>query len=100
MKKRAKVLESGPLADDEEFHESLQLQRLDEAEMQQIRLDKTTEIYRQTMFKYKMMRIRSKIGYSSFKRRKTVSELLVNQILRSYNKLVSTKQIAPIADYS
>ena len=47
-----------------------------------------------------MMRIRSKIGYSSFKHRKTVSELLINQILRSYNKLVNTKQIAPIADYS
>jgi hypothetical protein len=85
MRKRAKILEKGPLASDEEFDDSLQLQRLNEAEKQQIREEKTAEIYRQTMFKYKMMRIRSKIGYQSFKKRKTISELLISQILRSYN---------------
>ena len=38
MRKRTKVLEQGPLADNEEFDDSLQLQRLDEAEKEHIRL--------------------------------------------------------------
>ena len=97
---RQKILDNGPLASDEEFDETLQIQYLSEEEKQKIRYEKSKEIYRQTMFKYTLMRVRAKIGYHAFQRRMTVCEHVLSQILRSYNELTKTNQIPPIAPYS
>lgn len=97
---RNKILEAGPLAADEEFDETLQIQRLTDEEKQQIRYEKTKEIHRQTMFKYTLMRVRAKIGYHAFQRRMTINEHILTQVLRSYNELTKTNQIPPIAQYS
>lgn len=73
IRKRLETL----MEEDEEFDETLDLQVLSEEEKQKIRLEKAAEIYRQTLFKYKLMRIRSKISYYSFKSRKTINELII-----------------------
>lgn len=75
---RSKILEAGPLASDEEFDENLQIQYLSEEERNQIRYEKTKEIHRQTMFKYTMMRVRAKIGYSAFQKRMTINEHIIS----------------------
>jgi len=63
LKARAKL---EPLREDEEFDENLQLVFLTDAQKEQIRLDKQKEIYRQTMFKFSLMRVRAKISYYAF----------------------------------
>lgn len=88
---RQKILGKGPLASDEEFDETLQIQYLSEEEKEKIRYEKSKEIFRQTMFKYTLMRVRAKIGYHAFQRRMTVNEHILSQILRSYNELTKTK---------
>lgn len=97
---RSKILEAGPLASDEEFDEPLQLLKISDEEKAQIRYEQTKEINRQTMFKYTLMRIRAKIGYHAFQKRMTVNELILTQVLRSYNELTQTNQIPPIASYT
>ena len=51
------------------------------------------------MFKYTLMRIRSKIGYIAFQNRMTINELIITQIQRSYLELSKSKQIKPIDPY-
>ena len=58
------------------------------------------EIFRQTMFKYLLMRIRIKIGYHAFQNRMTISELIIAQIYRSYVELTKSGTIPPIVPYS
>ena len=45
-------------------------------------------ILRSTCFKYKLMRIRCKISYTAFICNKTIPELLMSQILNTYDDLV------------
>lgn len=97
MKRRARV---GELREDEEWDESCTYRYLEEPEKQQIRLDNKKEIYRQTMFKYTLMRIRNKIGYYAFQARMTINELIITQIQRSYVELTKSKQIPPVAPYT
>jgi len=49
------------------------------------------EIYRQTMFKYLLMRDRSKIAYHAFQKRMTINELII---------ITRSGSIQPIAPYS
>ena len=80
LKARAKILEEGDLASDEEFSPSLNLECLKEEEKQEIRQKKQKEIYRQAMFKYTLMRVRQKISYHAFQQRMTVNELFLTAI--------------------
>lgn len=57
------------LKQNEEFTGPLQLLELTECEKTEIKTDKKREILRQTMFKFKLMRVRTKIGYHAFKKR-------------------------------
>jgi len=57
------------------------------------------EIYRQTMFKYLLMRVRSKIAYHAFQKRMTINELIISQIYSSYKTLTRSGSIQPIAPY-
>lgn len=43
---RSKILEAGPLKEDEEFDETLQIKYITEEEKDQIRYEKTKEIHR------------------------------------------------------
>ena len=58
------------------------------------------EIYAKTAFKYKLLRIRSKIAYAAFQQRMTVNELLISTILSSYETLTASGSIHPVAYYS
>ena len=78
------------MASDEEFVESLDIKYLSEEEKDQIRYEKRKEIYRQTMFKYTIMRVRAKISYYAFQRRMIINEHIISQILRSYNELTKS----------
>ena len=60
--------ESYPLAEDEEYEDWLQLKLLTEEQRETIRQEREKEIYRQTDFKYMMMRVRSKISYHAFRK--------------------------------
>ena len=42
---------------------------------------------RKTILKYKIMRIRIKISYYAFMKNQTVAELIMNQIISTYNTL-------------
>jgi len=42
------------------------------------------KILRNVSFKYKLMAIRSKISYSAFIKKMTVTELIISQILKTY----------------
>ena len=44
-------------------------------------------VYNKVLMKFKIMRIRSKISYIAFKKRMTISELIVTQILKSFKEL-------------
>ena len=74
LKARAKL---EPLRDDEEFDDSLQLVFLTDKQKEQIRKDKQKEIYRQTMFKFSLMRVRAKISYYAFQKRRTINEHII-----------------------
>lgn len=50
-------------------------------------------ILRSTCFKYKLMRIRCKISYQAFICNKTIPELLMSQILNTYDDLVFLNEI-------
>jgi len=52
------------------------------------------------MFKFTMMRVRSKISYHAFKKRKTISEFILGAILKEYNCLTRHGSIPQIAPYS
>ena len=63
-------------------------------------LEKRREIHRQTIFKYTLMKIRSKIAYSAFQNRMSINEVFLNRILDSYTVLTESGSIPPIANYS
>jgi hypothetical protein len=46
------------------------------------------------------MRIRSKIAYQAFQNRVSINELIVKQISVSYDELVGSGSIPPVAEYS
>lgn len=52
------------------------------------------------MFKYLLMRVRSKIAYHAFQKRMTINELIISQIYSSYKTLTRSGSIQPIAPYS
>lgn len=51
------------------------------------------QIFQKTLFKFKLMKIRAKIGFIAFKQNKTINELLLNQIKQSYLELVKNREI-------
>lgn len=51
------------------------------------------------MFKFSLMRVRAKLSYYAFQKRRTINEHVLYQIQRSYNELTNTKQIPQIAPY-
>lgn len=67
-RKVQKKRDSIPLEEDEEYEDWLQLKTLNEDERNKIREQQAKEIYRQTNFKYLLMRIRTKIGYFAFRK--------------------------------
>lgn len=69
-------------------------------EKRTIKEDMAKEIYRQTMFKYLLMRVRCKMAYHAYQKRMTVNELIINQIYSSYKTLTKSGSIQPIAPYS
>ena len=46
------------------------------------------------MFKYNLMKIRNKISFIAFQKNKAIGELLIEQILKSFNTLVNEGSIA------
>ena len=44
-------------------------------------------VMKTTSFRYKLLRIRSKLGFEAFRQKKTVQELLLSQIMASYSDL-------------
>lgn len=50
-------------------------------------------IFQKTLFKFKLMKIRAKIGFIAFKKNKTINETLLTQIKNSYLELVKFKHI-------
>ena len=50
-------------------------------------------ILRSTCFKYKLMRIRCKISYQAFITNKTIPELIMSQILNTYDDLIFLNEI-------
>lgn len=65
------------LKGDEEYDGPLRLLTLPQEEKDQIMEEKRREIHRQTMFKFSLMRVRSKISYYAFRRRMPVHELML-----------------------
>ena len=88
------------LAFDEEYDDTLEIKFLGEEEKDMIRKFYTREIHREAAFKFLLMGIRSKISYHSMKKRMTINEFLLKNILSSYNELVKSESIPPIAGYS
>ena len=58
-----------------------------------IGFDEDAAIKRTTLFKYKLMRIRSKISYSAFEKNMTIPELFFNQIQTSFQHFVKLGEI-------
>lgn len=50
-------------------------------------------IHKTTLFKYKLMRIRSKISFCAFKKNMTISELILKQIAVSFEHFVKLGEI-------
>lgn len=96
QKKRDRI----PCQSDEEYEDWLQLKRLSENQRKFIEEQQKKEIYRQTQFKYLMMRIRSKIGYHAFRKHMTVNEHIINTIAKSYKQLTESGEIPVSAPYS
>ena len=65
------------LKGDEEYDGPLRLLTLPQEEKDQIMEEKRREVNRQTMFKFSLMRVRSKISYYAFRRRMPVHELML-----------------------
>lgn len=61
-----KLIQLGP---NEEYDGPLKLEEVSPEEKEEIRAEKKREMLRQTLFKFKLMRIRSKISYAAFKKR-------------------------------
>lgn len=66
----------------------------------EIRRKHLSQIYRQTFFKYRLMRIRIKIGFHAYQSRQTINEMIISQILASYEELTYVGLIQPVANYS
>lgn len=98
-KRVLKIRKVTPIQDDEEYDESLELKKIHDYERRQIRENMAKEVYRQTMFKYLLMKVRIKIGYAAFQKRMTISELFIDRIYSSYKALTRTNSIPEIAPY-
>ena len=48
---------------------------------------------RTTLFKYKLMRIRAKIGFEAFRKKQTILELMLNRIMESYGELLKLGEL-------
>lgn len=51
------------------------------------------QVIKTTCFKYKIMRLRGKISYHAFCKNQTIPELIMNQVLKSYNDLSMLNEI-------
>lgn len=67
---------------------------------QAIMREKRQQVYRQTLYKYKLIRIRTKIGFHAMQKRVSVNELIIQRILKSYILLSKSNSIDQVADYS
>lgn len=99
-KKILKKRESIPCASDEEYEDWLQIKTLSEKQREKILALQKKEIYRQTTFKYTLMRIRSKISYHAFRKHMSVNEFMISAIARSYKQLTEAGEIPVSAPYS
>ena len=59
---------------------------------------KKREVYKETLFRFRMIRIRAKISYSAFRNHMTINELFLTQILESFTVLQETRSI-PLFPY-
>jgi hypothetical protein len=50
----------------------------------QLTSEEIQSVFKATLFKYKLMRIRSKISFSAFEKNMTIYELILNQIKNSF----------------
>lgn len=50
---------------------------LNDEQKEQIMIQKRREIYRQTIYKYTLMKIRSKIAYQAFQHRMSINEIML-----------------------
>ena len=66
------------LKGDEEYDGTLQLLQLSHEEKDRILEEKRKEIHRQTMFKFSLMRVRSKMSYYAFRKRMPINELMLS----------------------
>ena len=55
--------------------------------------NKESKIFHKTLFKYKLMRIRSKISYMAFKSKQTILEFLLNKIQSQFFHLLRYNEI-------
>ena len=46
------------------------------------------QILRKIQFRYLVLKVRSKLSFMAFMKKQTVSELLINQILKSYRAFI------------
>ena len=58
------------------------------------------QLMRKTCLKYQILKIRSKLSYICFEKRCTLTELLLKQILTSYNELIFSGEIKQIGNLS
>lgn len=64
-------------------------QVISESKKQEIRERSEYTVYRRVYLKYQILKIRHKISYSAFQKKMTIPEMLVTQILDSYDTSVA-----------
>lgn len=52
-----------------------------------------SDLYRKVMLKYLVLRVRAKISYEAFARKMTVSELFLNEIMRTSDRIAKTRAV-------
>lgn len=53
-----------------------------------LREEHKMQILRKIQFRYLVLKVRSKLSFMAFMKKQTVSELLINQILKSYRAFI------------
>lgn len=86
--------------DEHESWSDYEVTHLTEEQKERIKEEKTSEILRQTFFKYLMMRVRTKISYYAFRKQMTINEFIIDQIARSYSILKYKQEIPATAAYT
>ena len=53
-------------------------------------------VMRTTLFRFKLLRIRSKLSFEAFRQKMTVHEMLLTQIMQSYSDLLKAGEIQTV----